>query len=90
MLNKEVTLRNSMWRYFVLFTVIIFVLLWIFQIMLFGTSYVTMKKNEINALGNLIAENFKEANLNKFEMLPDFKSSIERNFFAAGSGTYEI
>lgn len=89
MLKREVTLRNSMWRYFVLFTIIIFILLWIFQIMLFGTYYVTMKKNEINALGNLIAENFKEANINKFEPLPNFKSGIERNYFAAGKVAFE-
>ncbi len=89
MLKREVTLKSTMWRYFVMFTVIIFILLWIFQIMLFGTYYVTMKKNEINALGNLIAESFKEANLNNFEPLPDFKNNIERNYFAAGKVAFE-
>ncbi|MBE7053677.1 MAG: HAMP domain-containing protein [Ruminococcaceae bacterium] len=88
MRKNTVTLRNSMWRSFVLFTVIIFVMLWVFQIMLFNAYYVTMKKEEISQMGEKITLNFKEASKKEFG-LHNFDSNLERHYFQAGKVAFE-
>lgn len=51
-----------MWRYFSFFSVVIFSLLWFFQIIMFKGYYETMKEREISSIGNNIAENFEDVN----------------------------
>ena len=90
MTKNKVSLRNSMWRYFLLFTVIIFVMLWIFQIMLFNTYYVTMKKEEISQMGQKIASNFKKATNKEADGFNEkFKNKTEHRYFEAGKTAFE-
>lgn len=87
--ERTTTLRNSMWRYFVFFTAIIFVMLWVFQIMLFRTYYETMKKNEISAIGQAIAVNFEKASSSNVEETLGFGNNIDKNYLAAGKTAFE-
>ena len=59
------SLKFKMWTYFTLFSVFIFVMLWLFQIIFLNTYYESMKINEIRKIAKEVtalntSENFEE------------------------------
>lgn len=60
---KKRGLQFNLWVYFTSFSLIILMILWLLQVILFNTYYETMKINEAENLGNEIAQNFTSGNV---------------------------
>lgn len=60
---KSRGLQFNLWVYFTSFSLIILIILWLIQVILFNAYYETMKINEAENLGNQIAENFTSGNV---------------------------
>lgn len=52
------SLQFKMWSYFVLFSGIILIILWLLQIVLLNSFYTRMKTNEIRDIGNQLVEEY--------------------------------
>ncbi len=57
---KKFALKHYIWLYFMLFTVLILVLLWIFQVFFLGNYYQTMMVDQVKQASNKIAQNYVE------------------------------
>lgn len=65
---KKRGLQFNLWVYFTSFSLIILMILWLLQVILFNTYYETMKINEAENLGNEIAQNYTSGNV--LDILP--------------------
>lgn len=60
---KTNTLTFKLWKYFIVFAISIFILLWFMQVILLQSYYSSMKKNEVDRLSKQIEENFDKDNI---------------------------
>ncbi len=90
-LKKKLTISQYMWRYFAFFSVIIFSLLWVLQIMMFKTYYETMKEHEISIVGTTIAENFQKSSDVTFDKsdMKKLERAFKHRYFEAGKTAFE-
>lgn len=80
--KNEQSIKIRMWKYFAVFTMLILCLLWILQIILFGTFYKTMKGREMRDCGNEIKTACKTLSS---EQIAEY---IERKSFEQGISIY--
>ena len=80
--KNEQSIKIRMWKYFAVFTMLILCLLWILQIILFGTFYKTMKGREMRESGNEIKVSCKTLSS---EHIAEY---IERKSFEQGISIY--
>lgn len=64
--NSRISLKFKIWLYFIIFTVIVFALLWIFQIFFLERFYKGMKARTAVESMNTIAESFMNDNKEEF------------------------
>ena len=55
---KKNSILFKLWRYFIGFAAMIFIMLWLFQIVLLNYFYESMKINEITRIGTTIQNEF--------------------------------
>ncbi len=60
---KTNTLTFKLWKYFIVFAIFIFTLLWFMQVILLQSYYSSMKKNEVARLSKQIEENYNKENI---------------------------
>lgn len=63
---SRIPLRISIWLYFILFTVIVFVLLWIFQIFFLEHFYEQMKIDDVNSISKILIDSYDKDDKEKF------------------------
>ncbi len=70
------SLHFKMWTYFTLFSVFIFVMLWIFQIILLNTFYESMKIGEIRKIAKEVTQNRSAENFEDILYDTAFKNGV--------------
>ena len=75
--KKQSTMTFHLWRDFAMFAVIIMVVLWLLQVIFLNTFYESMKKKEIQKIGNEMVTLYNEDS-------EEFYSYLERNAFKNG------
>lgn len=73
---KKRGLQFNLWIYFTSFSLIILIILWLLQVILFNAYYETMKINEAENLGNEIAENFTSGNVSDIPPHGEFRHGM--------------
>ena len=58
-LSAKIPLRFTIWLYFVVFTIVVFVLLWLFQILFLEKFYVYMKVRDVNRSAEFIINSYE-------------------------------
>lgn len=60
--KESVSLKFRIWQYFMLFTAVVFLLLWLFQIVFLENFYERMKISDVRNKAMMISENYGEKN----------------------------
>ncbi|MDE5947072.1 MAG: HAMP domain-containing histidine kinase [Oscillospiraceae bacterium] len=81
MKNKigSIPLRVKIWIYFVVYTIIVFVLLWFFQIMFLENFYQNMKISDVLEEGRFLAEQYVNDNISSEEYEQILNASSMKN-----------
>lgn len=75
----SIPLRVKIWIYFVAYTIIVFVLLWFFQIMFLENFYQKMKISDVLAEGRFLAEQYMNDNISNDEFEQILNASSMKN-----------
>lgn len=75
--KRKSTMTFHLWRDFVMFAVIIMVVLWLFQVIFLNAFYESMKKDEIQKIGDEMVELFEKND-------DEFYSYLESRSFKSG------
>ena len=62
---KTNTLTFKLWKYFIVFAISIFVILWFMQVILLQSYYSSMKKNEVAKLSDQIEDSYSKENVSE-------------------------
>ncbi len=75
----SIPLRVKIWIYFVVYTIIVFVLLWFFQIMFLENFYQNMKISDVLEEGRFLAEQYVNDNISSEEYEQILNASSMKN-----------
>lgn len=84
-MKKHRTLTIKLWSNFVIFAGILMVMLWLFQIIFLNTYYQSMKKNEIERIGNTLVRQYEEDDFETVALRSAFENGMILRL-ADGSG----
>lgn len=76
MLQKNKKLKNKIWIYLTIFSIIIIILLWLFQVIFLDNFYRWSKTQNINKIGNNIINNYNKDNFTDMLDFLTFKEDV--------------
>lgn len=79
------SLKVKVWLYFVLFSIIILTVLWLLQVIFIQSFYQDLKINEIIKIGNTIANNYENENIDNIINESSFKNNLLITIYDANS-----
>ncbi len=62
MLKMKNNINSAIWKYFLLFSILILSFLWLFQVLFFSNYYKSVKVNDIKTVANKVKRNYQSTN----------------------------
>lgn len=81
-------LAYKLWGYFALFSALLMIMLWVFQIIFLGTFYETMKIHQMKNIGEDVLENYNSDNMEDFINSWSFQFGVRINILNADGTVY--